>query len=104
MTQLELLKALLGNPPESDAVLNFYLDTASNIICELRNTSAVEPQYLNIQVRMAIEMYNKQGAEGQTSHSENGISRTFEKSDISPSLLEKITPMVRTPFSVPRVV
>lgn len=104
MTQLEKLKLLLENPQVSDDVLVFYLDNASEIICELRNSDIVESKYSNIQIKIAIEMFNKRGAEGQTSHSENGISRTYEKSDISHSLLSQITPMVRTPFSVTRVV
>ena len=36
-----------------------------------------------------MELYSKQGAEGRTAHSENGISRTYEASDVSPSLLSK---------------
>ena len=104
MNQLEKLKLLLENPQVSDDVLVFYLDNASDIICELRNSDVIESKYSNIQIKMAIEMFNKRGAEGQTSHSENGISRTYEKADISPSLLNQITPMVRTPFSITRVV
>lgn len=104
MTQLEKLKLLLENPQVSDALLEFYLDNARDIICDLRNSTDIEVQYLNIQVKMAIEMFNKRGAEGQISHSENGISRMYEKADLSPSLLNQITPMVRTPFSTTRVV
>jgi hypothetical protein len=104
MSQLELFKSLLGNPPESDAVLQFYLDRASDIICDRRHSDVVEPKYLNTQVQMAIEGYNKRGAEGQVSHGESGISRGYEASDISPSLLNSITPMARTPFSIPRVI
>lgn len=104
MTQLALLRELLGNPSESDVILQFYLDNASDIICDMRNTNIVEDKYLNTQTKMAIEMFNKRGAEGQTSHSENGISRSYEKADISPSLLASITPVVKTPHSQVRVV
>lgn len=104
MSQLEKLKSLLGNPPESDAVLQFYLDNASDIICDIRDTDVVETQYLNLQIKMAIEMFSKRGAEGQTSHSENGIARSYEKADISDSLIRQITPYVKTPFSTRRTV
>lgn len=104
MSQLSLLKSLLGNPPESDDVLQFYLDNASDIICDMRNTNLVEPQYSTIQIKMAIEMFNKRGAEGQIGHGENGISRSYESSDLSPSLLRQITPVARTPFSSVRIV
>lgn len=103
MNQLEKLKRLL-NEQENDDLLELYLEDAKNIICELRYTYEVEPQYLSTQLKIAMELYSKSGAEGQTSHSENGISRTYEAADISPSLLSNITPFVRTPFSKRRVV
>ena len=94
------MKNLLGSTiNENDAVLEFYLENASNIICDIRNTNVVEPKYRTVQVMMAIEMYNKRGAEGQISHTENGIIRMYERADISPSLISKITPSARTPFS-----
>lgn len=33
------------------------------------------------------------------SHTENSIARVYEKSDVSDSLLRRITPMIKTPFS-----
>lgn len=104
MSQLSKLKSLLGSIPESDDVIQFYLDVAENIICDLRNSNVVEIQYLNVQIQIATELYNKRGAEGQLAHSENGISRSYEKSDVSPSLLSQITPMAKTPFSTVRVI
>jgi hypothetical protein len=80
------------------------LDNASDIICDLRNSNLVEVVYLNLQVKMAVEMYNKIGAEGQLSHSENGIARTYQTADISNSLLCQVMPMAKTPFSNIRVV
>lgn len=104
MAQLDTLKSLLDNPDVSDAVLEFYLSLASEVICDRRNSDIVEPQYLNVQVQMAIEMFSKRGAEGQLSHSENGIGRSYESADISPSLLAKVTPVAKTPFSIKRVI
>lgn len=104
MSQLTTLRELLGNPPESDEVLEFYLDNASDIICDIRNSDIVEKKYLTTQIKIAIELFNKRGAEGQVGHSENGIGRTYESADISPSLLAGITPIVKTPFSKVRVI
>ena len=103
-TQLIKLKKLLGNPTVEDDVLNFHLDRASDIICNLRNSNEVETKYLNIQLQIAVEMFNKIGAEGQTSHVENGINRTYDGGDVSQSLLAQITPCVTTPFSYTRIV
>jgi hypothetical protein len=103
MSQLVTYKALLGDPPESDALLQFYLDSASDIICDLRDSIEVETKYLTLQIKMAVEMYNKRGAEGQTGHTENGISRVYSKADVSDSLLSQVIPMIKTPYSDIRV-
>jgi len=104
MTQLTTFKALLGDVNETDEVLEFYLDNAIDIICDIRNTDIVETKYLKTQIKIAIELYSKRGAEGQISHSENGLTRMYEKSDISNSLLNQITPVIKTPYSTITVV
>lgn len=105
MSQLTLLKSLLGDDHgASDEVLQFYLDSAGDIICDLRDSLIVETKYLTTQINMAIELFNKRGAEGQLGHTENGISRTYSKADISEELLAKVTPMVKSPWSTTRVV
>jgi hypothetical protein len=52
----------------------------------------IEPRYKDLQIRIAVEMFAKRGAEGETSHSENGISRTYSSANISEDLLREITP------------
>lgn len=103
MSQLSKLKELT-NAEESDTILQFYIDCAGDIICDIRNSDIVETKYLNTQIMMAIELYNKRGAEGQTGHSEFGISRTYTASDISPNLLAMVIPIVKTPWSTVRVI
>lgn len=104
MTQLLKLRELLGNTTKSDVILQFCLDCAKDIICSIRNSDDVEFEYNQIQLLIAIELFNKRGAEGEIAHNELGISRTYAAGDISPTLLSKITPYVRTPFSSVRVV
>ena len=58
----------------------------------------VEDRYLDLQFRIAMDLYNKIGAEGEISHSENGISRSFESSWISKQLLAEVTPYVGVPL------
>ena len=55
----------------------------------------LERRYENLQLRIAVELYNKQGAEGEIAHSENGISRTYSSSWISEELLSEVTPKAR---------
>jgi len=104
MSQLTKLKEIIGNPVESDSVLQFYLDIASDTICDLRNSDMVETKYLNVQLEIAVDLYNKRGAEGEVAHTENGISRSYESANVSPSILAKITPFAKTPYSAVRVV
>ena len=103
MSQLTVLKSLVSTT-ESDDVLTFYLDRASAIICDLRHSATLESSYNTNQIAIAIDLYNKRGAEGETAHSENGMARTYSSADVSPELIAEITPYIRTPWSVKRVV
>ena len=48
--------------------------------------------YKRQQVEIAAYLVNKRGAEGETAHSENGISRSYEDGDVPPTLLREIVP------------
>lgn len=52
----------------------------------------VEPRYEDLQFRIAMDLYNRIGDEGEIIHTENGINRHYESSWISAELLEEITP------------
>lgn len=104
MEQLLKLKRTLDNPDVDDELLNDLLIDASNIICDIRNSDKVESKYLSTQVKIAVELFNKRGVEGQTSHNENSLGRTYENANVSQSLLAEITPVVKTPFSKVRVI
>ena len=56
--------------------------------------ATVPKQYEHIQLQIALELFAKRGAEGQTEHDENGIARKYESADISPTLLRRITPIL----------
>lgn len=84
----------------SDALLSDLLAQAGAIVLNRRypfgypEGMEVPAQYERIQIAIAVELYSKLGAEGQTAHSENGISRTYEASGVSPSLIRQIVPLV----------
>lgn len=100
MTQLERLQ--LKIPEEKyDEVLDDYLESAKSIIMERRYPfedfpEQLDARYLDLQIRIAVELYNKRGAEGELSHSENGISRTYSSADVSKELLDVIVPKCKT--------
>ena len=52
----------------------------------------VPRRYELLQCEIAVYLLNKRGAEGETSHSENGISRSYENADIPESMLSIVTP------------
>ena len=39
--------------------------------------TVIPTRYERLQLSLAVELYNQRGAEGQSSHSENGTSRTW---------------------------
>ena len=100
MTQeekLTALKAMVGSS-DSDEVLSAYLKLAGGkIIAKAfpyqNDVTEVPAQYSYLQVEIAAYMLNKRGAEGETAHSENGVSRSYEDGDIPATLLRRITPM-----------
>lgn len=53
----------------------------------------VPDEYGVLQCQIAAYLLNKQGADGQTAHSENGVSRTYESGGVPESFLSEITPM-----------
>lgn len=55
-----------------------------------------ESKYESIIIKLSIFNIAKYGAEGETSHSENGISRNYENADGSAdSILKKVIPLAR---------
>ena len=96
MTQLERLKMKITENV-TDVELEDLLESAKAVILSRRFPfgevpDEIENRYKDLQIRIAVEMFNKQGAEGQLSHSENGVSRTYSSAGVSEELLREITP------------
>lgn len=102
MEQLNSLKVVLQIAEDDvakDKLLQFYLDVAKTKILERLyplddKKTELPDKYLLRQIEIAVYLYNKQGAEGQIVHGENGIMRTYESSDVPESLMRGITPFV----------
>ena len=96
--QLLKLKNRLGiKETGEDELLTDFLDSAKAEILARRYPFGNYPEgldirYADLQLRIAVVMYNKQGAEGQKSHSENGVSRSYASANVSEDLLREITP------------
>ena len=91
------LATALSPDTDTDEVLDAVLADAEALILNRMypfgypDGTAIPPRYDRIQIQLAAELYSKRGAEGQTGHSENGISRNWpEKS----ALLSRVMPHV----------
>lgn len=98
--KIAMVKALSGETDDSTA--SAYLALAGNKICRKAypfdpTAQEVPEQYGYTQVEIAVYLLNKRGAEGETAHSENGISRSYEDGDIPASLMRQIVPMAGVP-------
>lgn len=83
-----------------DSMLTDLLISALDVINDIRQftpttEAVVEPQYRSVAVEMAVALYSKLGAEGEVSHSENGVSRTYDSSSFPTALISRIMPKPR---------
>ena len=98
MTQLERLKIRITEKV-NDSELEDILESAKAVILSRRfpfgeQPEEIENKYKDLQIRIAVEMFNKRGAEGETAHSENGVTRSYASANVSEDLLREITPKV----------
>ena len=97
-TKIRLVESMTD---EHDHVLiRAYLDLAGEKVCRQaypydESKTDVPLCYSGNQIAIAAYLLNKRGAEGETSHSENGTMRTYEDADIPASMLRDVLPMVR---------
>ena len=94
------LAALISPDTADEALLATYITLSEGIVLNKRYPfgapagAKVPHQYEYIQLQIALELFAKRGAEGQTEHDENGIARKYESANVSDSLLRRITPVV----------
>lgn len=109
MDALERVQIRLGKDSAEydDDLIEDVLESAKHAILCRRypfgipdGVTEVPDQYKDLQVRVAIDMLNRMGAEGETQHTENGITRIYEKNRgwISSSLLQEVTPIAGVVF------
>lgn len=99
-----MVQSILGDDYiESDAIATL-LDVAGRELIAWRysNGSAKLPEevpeeYEMAQVFAVIAGYTQRGAEGQTYHAENGITRTFAHSDMVDYIRKHVIPLCGVP-------
>lgn len=99
--KLALCRAMVEKPADesdwSDEVLKHYLAVAGRKILNRAypyddTVEEVPGRYGGLQCEIAVYLLNKRGAEGEISHSENGISRSYENADVPASMLRDVIP------------
>ena len=55
----------------------------------------IEEKYKNLAYELCIVSMVKEGAEGEKSHAENGVNRTYNGSDYPEDMLKRIVPLAR---------
>lgn len=84
---------------EDTQMISAYLYAAGQEILQrcypfsIPDNAYVPNRYITLQCQIAAYMIGKRGAEGQKSHMENGVSRTYESGGVPESFLSQITPM-----------
>lgn len=99
--KLTLCRVMVDQPSSasawSDDVLKSYLAIAGQKILNRAypyndTVTEVPSRYGYLQCEIATYMLNKRGAEGEVTHNENGISRTYENADVPDSMLSEVIP------------
>lgn len=100
--KIEQIKVMLGEDSicvDTD-VLRVYLNLAKEKILNKRypfrtDITEVEERFDNLHCELTIALYNQQGGEGEKSHSENGVSRSWRT---VAEILEEIPSQVGLPL------
>ena len=93
--------ALTGAGAVSDKeIVEAYLKSAKSLILLTRHPYASDPdaekwetRYDGLQCEIAASMFNRRGSEGQLSHKENGVDRTWADAGVPSHLLSRIVPL-----------
>lgn len=100
--KLEILETMQngGQVAVTSKVMLAYLKLAESVVLNRlypfdEDKHIVPSKYELQQIAIANYLINKQGAEGETQHSENGISRTYESADVPESMLKGIVPFAK---------
>lgn len=104
MDNVEKLNMLrnMTNGNESDTTLLSYLNIAKRKIMNRLypfgspTDADIPEEYESLQFEIAVVLMNKRGIEGEVTHNENGVSRTYGGADVN-TLLAEITPNCAIP-------
>lgn len=107
MTQEEMrdMVSTLVDDPRLDQYVETYLDLAEGAVMQHLFPyaeadlawDAVPERYHARTCEIAVYLVNRRGGEGETTHSESGVSRSYESAGIPASYFRGMAPMVGVP-------
>ena len=98
MTETEMKTTLSALTGETDDVilLAFLHMAAQKVLAKCypfgTEETTVPLRYQSVQLEIAMYLLNKRGAEGELSHNENGINRSYEAASVPDSMLKSVIP------------
>ena len=99
--KIEEMKTLLGEE-DSELYQVYLLQAREKILNKLypfgferNDKNEVPERYEQLQIELAITLYNLSGVEGQDKHTENGISRSWRSET---QILAELTPFASLPL------
>ena len=105
MTQAEkiaMVKTLVENDAEAtDAVVAVYLTLAQNKMLERlypydanKDSGDIPVRYDTVQCELAARLFLRRGSEGENSHEENGVNRSYGSVG-DDDILDRLTPFAK---------
>lgn len=100
------MQALVEDETCTDDIAELYLQLAeSKLLARLypfteydengdEISHEVPEKYLMTEVELAVRLFERRGGEGETSHSENGVSRQYGSTD-DWDILQRVTPRAK---------
>lgn len=100
--EMATLKVMLGiSGDDENDVLSVYLSLASQKVLNRLYPFGIPididevPEHLVMtKINIASYLYSKRGAEGETSHTENGITRQWGGADVPEAYFSEVRPFV----------
>ncbi len=97
--KIEVITTLVENDPEATpTVLRVYLYQAAQKILDRlyplhreKYSDGVPDEYGYLHCELAARLFLRRGGEGETSHEENGVNRTYDSVD-DEDILSRLTP------------
>ncbi len=80
---IDRMKVRIAPTMAADALLQEMIDSAGETITAYTGREAVPDALKGVQLDLAVLRYNRLGIEGESSHSEGGVSRSIDEIPVS---------------------